>query len=680
MKPFALAFILCVATPAHALIFTVTNTNDSGAGSLRDAIAQANTSPGPDAIAFASNLTGTITLTSGQIQISDGLTITGPGSNKLTIDANANSRIFSIFATDPACPALDGPDYLVSISGVTLTNARRTTSNAAGAIFTEHSLALDGVTIQNSVAANGGGVSFFVQYAGQSLTINNSVFTGNTAQPLAGAANAFGGALAILERCAPAHTTPVTVTISNSDFNANQNVPSTLNGFGGAIASDSFADITITDTRIRNNSVNLPQPTPPASQIYRGGGIYAHAKSLTIVRSEIAGNSLIDASGSDLTRGGGLILFNNADDLQDPAHLMTVKIINSTISGNASPATAGAMLVNGNVAVEIYNTTISDNSAATNRTGGIVVTTGATVPPSASNATTPTLKLASTILANSQGGVTDLSTNLATIPSFTVDATNSLIETVCPSPNCEITIPPATNLIGVDPQLGSLAFSGGTTRTHAILVGSPVINAGANPLALTTDQRGTSFARASGAAADMGAFELQPPTLLGVRSRKVHGPAGPFDLLLNAVPTTPTVEPRQGPAQTIVFMFNSVVTAGLAQVTEGTAVAGAPTFSGNEMIVPLTGVANQQYVSVAVSNVAAGGGTGGSGSIRLGYLLGDVSGNRVVTVSDVAQVNGQVAQTVIANNFLKDINATGTLTVGDKGITNTQVTKALPAP
>jgi hypothetical protein len=57
-----------------------------------------------------------------------------------------------------------------------------------------------------------------------------------------------------------------------------------------------------------------------------------------------------------------------------------------------------------------------------------------------------------------------------------------------------------------------------------------------------------------------------------------------------------------------------------------------------------------------------------------------VSQNRVVTVSDLAQVNGQIAQSVTPANFLKDVNASGTLTVADKGVANTQITKALPMP
>src|SRR4029453_11484849 len=132
-------------------------------------------------------------------------------------------------------------------------------------------------------------------------------------------------------------------------------------------------------------------------------------------------------------------------------------------------------------------------------------------------------------------------------------------------------------------------------------------------------------------------------------ARKVHGGAGTFDLPLNAVASNPTTEPRLGPAHSIVFAFDDVVTGATATVTEGTATAGAPTFNGPELTVSLTGVTNAQYVTVAVSNVtSAGGGTGGSGSIRIGFLAGDVNQSRVVTVADLGLVNAQLAQLVTA--------------------------------
>jgi hypothetical protein len=172
-----------------------------------------------------------------------------------------------------------------------------------------------------------------------------------------------------------------------------------------------------------------------------------------------------------------------------------------------------------------------------------------------------------------------------------------------------------------------------------------------------------------------------PPVVASVVSRRVHGAAGTFNLPLGTVPTNPTTEPRQGPSFTIVFTFNKPVTAGVATVAAGTATAGAPTFSGNEMRVPLSNVANQQYVTVTLSNVTSSDGSaGGTGSIRVGFLLGDVDQTRVVTLADLGLTNAQIAQFVTAANYLRDVNASGTLSLADKGVVNTQVTKVLPAP
>jgi hypothetical protein len=164
-------------------------------------------------------------------------------------------------------------------------------------------------------------------------------------------------------------------------------------------------------------------------------------------------------------------------------------------------------------------------------------------------------------------------------------------------------------------------------------------------------------------------------------SRRVHGAAGTFDLSLSAVTTNPTTEPRQGPAQTIVLTFDKPINAATVTITEGIATAAAPAFSGSSVIVDLTGVSNQQYVTVSLTNVAStDGGTGGGGSVRLGFLVGDVNQNRVVAVSDLGLVNAQLAQQVNATNYLKDVNATGLLTVADKGITNANLAKALTLP
>jgi subtilisin-like proprotein convertase family protein len=174
-----------------------------------------------------------------------------------------------------------------------------------------------------------------------------------------------------------------------------------------------------------------------------------------------------------------------------------------------------------------------------------------------------------------------------------------------------------------------------------------------------------------------------PPSLalVSAKSRRVHGSAGTFDMPLSLVLTNPATEPRLGPAQTVVFTFNTAITGATATITEGTATAGAPTFSGNDVIIDLSGVNDQQYVTVTLTNVtASGGGALSIAPVRIGFLAGDVNQNRVVTLADLGLVNQQLAQTVTAANYLKDVNTSGTLSLADKGLTNTKLTHALPAP
>jgi hypothetical protein len=173
-----------------------------------------------------------------------------------------------------------------------------------------------------------------------------------------------------------------------------------------------------------------------------------------------------------------------------------------------------------------------------------------------------------------------------------------------------------------------------------------------------------------------------PPVLASALSRKVHGVAGTFNLALSLADIhNPTTEPRQGPTNTIVFTFNKAINAATATITEGTATAGAPTFSGNDVIVSLTGVTDIQYVTVALSSVtSADGGSGGTGSVRVGFLAADVNQSRVVSVADVGLVNAQLSQAVSATNYLRDINSSGTLTLADLALTIAAQTHALPAP
>jgi hypothetical protein len=93
-KSMAFLFLLVATHPVSAATFTVSNLADSGPGSLRQAVLDANAAAGPDDITFT--VVGTITLTSGQITITDPLVIHGPGAGALTVSGNDLSRIFGV--------------------------------------------------------------------------------------------------------------------------------------------------------------------------------------------------------------------------------------------------------------------------------------------------------------------------------------------------------------------------------------------------------------------------------------------------------------------------------------------------------------------------------------------------------------------------------------------------------
>ena len=171
------------------------------------------------------------------------------------------------------------------------------------------------------------------------------------------------------------------------------------------------------------------------------------------------------------------------------------------------------------------------------------------------------------------------------------------------------------------------------------------------------------------------------PMLNGAVLRRVHGTAGTFDLPLSKTLTDPTTEPRVGPTHTLILTFDKPVTAGNVAITEGTAVPGTPTIAGNDITASLTGVSDVQYVTIVYSGVAAvDGGTGGSGSVRVGFLAGDSNQDRGVKVSDVGIVNASLLNPVTSANFLLDINADGKLTVGDKGMVTASMLKKLATP
>jgi hypothetical protein len=172
-----------------------------------------------------------------------------------------------------------------------------------------------------------------------------------------------------------------------------------------------------------------------------------------------------------------------------------------------------------------------------------------------------------------------------------------------------------------------------------------------------------------------------PPALVGAVSRKVHGAAGSFDLPLALAVANPATEPRSGSTLTLVLTFDQPIASAQVAVTEGVATSSGIAPSGNSVTITLTGVATEQYVTVALTNVASSiGGTGGSGRVRLGLLVGDINGSRNVTLTDMLGVNAVLSQATTAANFLRDINASGSIGIAAKLAVSANLSRALPVP
>ncbi|MEP6809225.1 MAG: dockerin type I domain-containing protein, partial [Chthoniobacterales bacterium] len=178
------------------------------------------------------------------------------------------------------------------------------------------------------------------------------------------------------------------------------------------------------------------------------------------------------------------------------------------------------------------------------------------------------------------------------------------------------------------------------------------------------------------------------PTAVSVVSRKTHGAAGDFDIPL-PLTGTPGVECRSGGAtndHTLVVTFSSPVTVTgdtQAQVSAGdvgsggTSNGGNVTISGNSVVVPLTNLPNAQTTNVTLFGVTDGTGYGNI-VIPIGCLLGDVTGDKSVSSSDVAATKSFVSQDVTAANFRSDVTANGAINASDVATVKGNVGAMLP--
>ncbi|MGR8934574.1 MAG: choice-of-anchor Q domain-containing protein [Gammaproteobacteria bacterium] len=271
---------------ANAATFTVTNLNDAGAGSLRQALLDANGAAGADTIDFQAGLNGTITLTTGQLAATDDVTITGPGAATLAVSGNNASRVLQIngFSTD------------VTISGLSLTAGNAAGKGGCLNSPSAGSLTLSNVSISNCVATgDGGGIN--LDDPNYAVTIDNSTISGNTSGGQGGGVHLYGN--------------DAPIVIQNSTISGNS---SASDGGGIYLYDTDGSGITLINTTVSGNTAGG-----------NGGGInFSYADQLIVIQnSTISGNSASGIAGGVYFRGSSIhvmaitnsIIANNTSDL-----------------------------------------------------------------------------------------------------------------------------------------------------------------------------------------------------------------------------------------------------------------------------------------------------------------------------------------------------------------------------
>jgi hypothetical protein len=168
------------------------------------------------------------------------------------------------------------------------------------------------------------------------------------------------------------------------------------------------------------------------------------------------------------------------------------------------------------------------------------------------------------------------------------------------------------------------------------------------------------------------------PVLTGAASRKSHGAAGSFDVVLPLDGTG--VEPRRPSGNhTVVLHFDRPLQSGNAAVTSGTGTVGAVTFSGNDMVVELSGVPDRHRLTLSATNLTAvSGGVLNSASVTMGFLIGDTTGDGSTNSGDAQQTRNRSGSTTAATNFRSDVNRDGTINSGDAAIVRSASGQTIP--
>ncbi len=589
--------------------YTVSNTANTGAGSLRQAITDANLSATLgtlDTIVFDSSFdtAQTITVTSALPTIADSVNIIGPGSSKLTIQRSGNTGTYTIL---PISKTIG--NAVVNISGMTLKGGTAGGSTGAPLITTsDEFVTLTDITISKN-------------------TVNNA----NGGQILVGSTTNTAGYLTLIDS---------TISDSRSTGSSGNN--------GGAILVRGGATITIQNSTIANNTANGTGGT-----VGNGGGIAFIAgtttlpsNNLIITGSTISGNN---SNSSVSTFGGGGILFIGAAGADGG---LTIR--NSTISGNsANLGTSeggnggGLLLRDFTGTANILNSTITGNTSTSADSftdgiggGGIALTTlNATFP-------TATINITSTILSGnvSSNGRDDMATAAGVVvnTSFSAIGDTDGFAYVPGTGDLSLANADIANL-----KLAPLAINGpGLTATLALQPGSTAVNAGSNPSpALLLDQAGNP--RVNGAQIDIGSFE-----------RILGAPIATAGALPDVTVNDPTTNPY---VFTISYAADSLMNR--STIGDGPEIVVTPPVGGpiNATFVSADSAVNAQTITATYQIIPPGGTWDAvdNGDYSVGILANsvfDTDGNPVADNANLGTFNVAFATTFLVTNTSNDEN------------------------
>jgi len=338
-------------------------------------------------------------------------------------------------------------DFAAALAGQTITVAPGRPFIVNGKTVTIDAAAAPGLTL------NGGGAErVFIVEGGSTATLRHLTITNGFGFDLAG--GILNNGTVNLERCV---VTGNVVGANANDF---------WKG-GGGVYSGQNSTLNVLDSTVSNNRTTLVD----------GGGIYAFFNAaVRIERSTVSGNVAGNV-------GGGIRMLGNA------------MIVNSTLSGNTSSAWFGGALFHTDGVANLVNSTVTSNIAPAFGNAALFVGTF-----TAANAT---LNITNTIVAENR----DLDGNPGTgcflapfgsgVVTLVSGGNNVFTDTTC--------APVVSDQIVATAAVGPLAANGGPTLTHALMSGSPALDA-ANPASCPpTDQRGV--ARPRGIGCDVGAVE-----------------------------------------------------------------------------------------------------------------------------------------------------------------------------